>query len=153
MISSWLTSPIGCPKKPLPEDPQRLKLYKLEREYDGVTVYHKVSVKDLQTVANHACRKWKVKPAKIKRYISKEKICGYYVHADSTLYLNAQHHGQNTATMLHELAHHITYNKYSDVQDHGPEFCYIYACLLASYRIMPFDCFMLLAKKWGVKVA
>ena len=137
----------------MPHDPQRYKLYKMEREYIGTSIYHKASLKDLQMVANHVCGKWKVPPIRVRRYSSKEKTFGYYENKTNRIYLNAHRHGQNIGVLLHELAHHITDMRHLDAQDHGPEFCYVYACLLDRYRILPMECFRLLADKWGVTVA
>ena len=154
MLSHYLTHPIPPVRKHSNRDPQRYKLFRLEREFVGTCMYHVVAVNDLQRIADHACKRYKVLPPKVtvfKEYGVKPND-GWY--QNGTIGLNSAYSAQNTCVLLHELAHHINMEKHpEDTQDHGPMFCLIYADLLDQYRIMPFDCFALLADKWGVEIA
>ncbi len=154
MLSHYLTHPIVQVRKHSNRDPQKYKLFRMEREFVGTCIYHIVAVDDLQRIADHACKKYKVLPPKVTvfRETGKRPPDGWYL--DGTIGLNAAYYAQNTCVLLHELAHHIHSSIWwDDTQDHGPKFCLIYAELLDRYRILPFDCFALLAEKWGVEIA
>ena len=154
MLSHYLTHPIPPVRKHSNRDPQKYKLFKMEREFVGTCIYHVVAVEDLQRIADHACREHKVLPPKITvfRESGKRPPDGWYL--DGTIGLNGAYSAQNTCVLLHELAHHIHSTRCpDDTQDHGPMFCRFYADLLDRYRILPFDCFCLLADRWGVEVS
>ena len=163
MISQLLTHPIQRTFKHTPSDPQRSRLYKMEREFVGASVYHSVSRKNLQLVADHVCAYYRITPIKIVVYrdpssrIFGESIA--YSNDDwETSYghvirLNRGFHGANVPTLLHELAHYICDATYKNHRGHGSQFAAIYMHLLDKYRILPAVAFRALAKKWGVKVA
>lgn len=163
MISQLLTHPIQKPVKVGPIDPQRSRLYKMEREFVGMAVSHRASNAHLQEISDHACTYYKIKPLKVVVYDKpSEHIFGesvYYTHDDfETLFghvirLNRGFHGANLMTLLHELSHYIVDDTYENHEDHGKKFAGVYMHLLAKYRVLPSACFRLLAKKWRVKIA
>lgn len=161
MISWLLTHPIQKPTKADIEDPQRSRLYKMEREFVGTSINHHASRAHLQELANHACAYYKIKPLKIVVY-SKPNLrefgeSVYYINDmivfGHTVRLNKGFHGANATTLLHELAHYIVDDTYEQHHDHGKQFAGVYMHLLAKYRILPSSCFRLLAKKWRIAIA
>ena len=62
--------------------------------------------------------------------------------------------GMNVATVLHEVAHQIVYDRYGDkTQDHGPTFMGMYRRLLLDHKIMTEKEFRLTSLKFGLKWA
>ena len=154
MLSHYLTHPIPPVRKHSNRDPQKYKLFKMEREFVGTCMYHVVAVEDLQRITTHACRAYGVPRAEVTVFKDggKKPNDGWY--EDGKIGLNSAYSAQNTCVLLHELAHHIHFARFpDDTQDHGPEFCRIYRELLDSYRILPYECFELLAKKWGIEIS
>ena len=162
MISRYLTQVIPDLPERVACDPQRTRLYRLEREFVGGVVNHVVSRKKLQELSNHACRYYRIKPIKVvvfddprQRFFS-EVLC--YTNNDGTpdfghlIRLNKGFHGANVCSMLHELAHYIADDTYHGSQGHGKQFVGIYMHLLAKYRVLPRDCFRLLAKRYRIKI-
>jgi len=151
VISRWLTVPYKRYRPVKKTDPQRHKLYSMERELIGQSIHTRSSRKHLRDVIAHACRKYKVKPIAL-RFINKpeEKLFGYHEAPPPAIVLNQGFHGANLFTLLHELAHYITDCKYTDVPDHGPEFVKVYMDLLHRYRIIPDYVFKVMAQRHGV---
>ena len=54
--------------------------------------------------------------------------------------------------LLHELAHFLVDEFYTDVEHHGPEYVAIYMHLLDRWKYLPNRCFRLLAKKHRLKI-
>ena len=147
MISKYYTQK-SKEYKPFKGDSQAHLIYRMERDIVGWAVNTHTKKADLQTVADHACRKYyKVDPPEIKIVRRKGAPFGWAIH--STIYLNALWHGDNMAVLLHELAHHILEDEV-DIEDHGPEFVSIYIDLLDKYKMMPRECMELLCTKYGV---
>ena len=154
MLSHYLTHPIQPVRKHSNRDPQKYRLFKLEREFVGVCMYHVVAVEDLQRIADHACKAHGVPPAEVTIFKEYGKKPHDGLYADGVVELNSAYWAQNTCVLLHELGHHIHFIQFpNDTQDHGPAFCRIYAELLDSYRILPYECFALLAEKWGIEIS
>lgn len=167
MISSFLVRRIPRPKPPLKKDPQARKLYKMEREFCGTSIYHHVKRVDLLTILNHACRYYGVMIPKLTLGSnSKDKVFGrsyvtiHYREDDSVefmdeheIWLNRAYHGDNVAVLLHELAHHIVDQRFDRAYDHGKTYCAIYMHLLDKYRLLPSVCFRVLAKRRGIEIA
>lgn len=167
MISSFLTRRIPKPQPPLKNDPQARKLYKMEREFCGISIYHSVKREHLLTILEHACRYYNISaPKLVLGSNAKDKVFGrsfvttHYrpdgsveKETDHEIWLNRAHHGANVSVLLHELAHHITDQYFEQHRDHGKQFCAIYMHLLDKYRILPSDCFRLIAKRRGIKIA
>lgn len=152
-LSSLLTrSP--KPLKPHPGDPQQSIVYTLERSIIGTSINTHCPRAHLEAVVRHACRKYRVTVPKLVLVNREERVFGYSF--DDRIELNRYHHGDNLGTLLHELAHWIVDRLYEDspaIQDnHGPEFVGIYGNLLHDYKLLPIECFKLLAKKHGLKM-
>ncbi len=153
MLSHYLTHPIPPVRKHSNRDPQKYRLFKLEREFVGTCIYHVVAIRHLQRIADHACKAYGVSTVNVVTFeeFGPKPNDGWY--EDGKIGLNSAYSAQNTCVLLHELAHHIQFSKHpDDTQDHGPTFCRIYAELLNDYRILPYECFELLAKKWDIKL-
>lgn len=163
MISRLLTHPIQRTRKHIASDPQRSRLYKLEREFVGTSVYHQVSQRNLQVLANHVCAYYRVKPLKVITYHNPhEKRFGesisysrddFVTQFGEKIRLNSGYHGANLSTLLHELSHYISDLTYQNHRDHGKQFCGIYMHLLDKYRVLPASAFRLMAQKWRISIA
>tara|TARA_R100001143_G_scaffold28420_2_gene28092 strand:+ start:11388 stop:11909 length:522 start_codon:yes stop_codon:yes gene_type:complete len=163
VISRFLTHPIARTNKSCPGDPQRTRLYKLEREFIGTSVYHQASQKHLCLLARHVCSYYCVPEIRVVVYNDPDQKCfgesvSYSDDDFVTTYgheirLNRGYHGANLTTLLHELAHYISDQYFEHHRDHGAQFCAIYMHLLDKYRVLPAFAFRALAKKWGVKIA
>ena len=165
MISPFLTRPIPENLRPAAKDLQRTRLYKMEREFVGVSINHQVSRRRLQELADHACRYYMIQPIKVvvfndpKKRIFGESVYYYYDDHETSkkfgyaIRLNKGFHGANVCGLLHELAHYIVDGTYADHEEHGKKFVGVYMHLLAKYRIFPSDCFRLLAKRYRIKIA
>lgn len=167
MISPYLT------RNALPEftkervacDPQRVGLYKMEREFTGISVSCPTPRRILQEVSNNACRYYRVKPVKVvvfhnpRRRIFGESLSFYYPdepdvpNFNCTIRLNRAFHGAHMVVLLHELTHYITDRIYKGHEDHGRQFVGVYMHLLDKYHIFPNCAFRALAKKHRVKIA
>ncbi len=162
MISPFLTRPINLPRQAPVSDPQRERLYKLEREIMGSSVYHVVSRSNLKVLADHVCRYYRIAAIKIT-VVNQPKVrelgwCISYSYDGGapfgfSIYLNRGFHGANATVLMHELAHYIVDTTYMNHESHGKEFAGVYMHLLAKYRVLPSACFRLLAKKWRIKIA
>lgn len=136
------------------DDPQSHLVYKMEREFIGWSVLTQHDPEYLQCVMKNACRQWKVKPP-LLTISSKPNDRVYGRCDDETIWLNSTKTmpGNNLGTLLHELAHWITDKKYGEeLPAHGKEFVYVYAKILAQYKLFPFDCFLHLCEKHGVEI-
>ncbi len=162
MISPFLTRPIPKPAKPVQSDPQRSRFYKMEREFVGCSVYHKVSRDDLETIMRHACSYYRIKAPKLVVYSKpEERVFGRSEYdempdgslANFEIRLNRGFHGANVCTLLHELAHYIVDNTYENHHGHGKKFVGVYMHLLDKYRVLPAVAFRALAKKWRIEIA
>ena len=162
MISNFLTHEVRRKKKPPKNDPQRNRLYKLEREYIGVSVNAVVSKSNLQDIADHVRRYYKIKQTVKVIVVDQpwEPALGWCeswsvdggVPFDFIIYQNRGYHGASMNILLHELAHYVTDIHWQYHQVHGLEFMAVYRHLLDKYRIMPGICFDVLAKKHRISV-
>lgn len=144
-------------------DPQRARLYQMEREFVGVSVRCPTPRRTLQEISNHACRYYRVKPIKVivfndrRRRIFGESSCWFYEDTGQSyghvIRLNRAFNGAHIMVLLHELAHYITDRIYSGHEDHGRQFAGVYMHLLEKYRVMPSCAFRASAKKHRVKIA
>ena len=127
----------------------------------GVSVYHVVSRRDLQAVADHACRYYCIPSIRVAVYNDPdERSMGEFerlVHddgrvTDQKIRLNRGFHGANVCVLLHELAHYVVDDTYDNVEPHGKQFVGVYMHLMDKYRVMPSCAFRALAKKCRVSV-
>lgn len=162
MISAFLTRPIPKPAKAVKSDPQRSRFYKMEREFVGSSIYHKVSRDDLESIMRHACAYYKIRAPKLVVYNDKDdrrfgESVSYSIDGGPdfghTLRLNRGFHGANVVTLMHELAHYIVDATYENHHGHGKKFCGVYMHLLDKYRVLPAVAFRALAKKWRIEIA
>lgn len=151
MISKWFTHPPPKLKPDQKRDPQRRRMYRMEREFDGASIFTRTERHCLEDVLTHACRKYSVPRARLVIGRSKERLMGY--SDDEKVYLNAAFHGQNLQTLLHEIAHWITEHLFEDHDTHGAEFTAIYMQLLNGYRVLPEFAFRKLARQYKLKIA
>ena len=153
MISRFYTNKAKPSKRrPPKDDPQKYKVYAMERSWIGTSLHTTVPLKELQAVANHACQRYGVRPPKVKTYSKpKERVFGA-AYEDGTICLNRGFHGQNLSVLLHEVAHHISDRIHPDTESHGPEFVSVYTHLLHMYKVMPLDCTHMLALQFGVSI-
>ena len=131
-------------------DPQRHRLYAMEREIIGMAIATRSSASALQAMLSWLCRLSAVKVPKLVLISKKEKTMGW--SDEDKIELNVSFDGANFATLIHELAHHIVRKKFSDCASHGAEFVAIYRELLAVAKLLPRDCFDVLAKRYGVVI-
>lgn len=140
--------------KGIASDPQRHLVYAMERRIAGWAIYAHVEEEDLQRIADYCCRKFKVKRVGVvvenMGGTSDARVFGYC--RDNSIHLNADFHGDNTAVLVHELAHFITDQKFPDVETHGPTFMEVYAQLLDMLNLFPYDQFLSLCAEYGVAV-
>lgn len=151
MITKWFTHPPPKLKPDQKHDPQRRRCYHMERKFDGGSIFSKTERKVLEDLVTHACNKYKVDRPRLVVGRSKEKVMGYTT--DDIIYLNSWFHGQNTHTLLHELAHWITHELFDEYDNHGKEFMCIYGHLLDAYRILPWFAFTRLCRESRLQVA
>jgi len=163
VISRFLTRQPGKGrKKRLVSDPQRRKLYYMERHFDGMTIKHHAERQHLLDIRDHVCKYYGLEPIKLYIVDRKPPEEGHddlgwttttYEDESCALYLNRAWYGDNAQTLLHELAHYVTDSHYEDHQTHGGQFCAIYMHLLDKYKMLPSDAFRVLAKRFGVRIA
>ena len=151
MLSRFYTLPaIQTRKKPLKNDPQRYRVYAMERCLIGSSINQHMRLLHLQVIAAHACRKWHVPRVHVTTTDKDVDIFGWCT--GSSIILNTSFHGDNIGVLLHELAHWVVYHFFPDVTDHGPVFMDVYADLLDQYKVFPRDCLLLLAARYDVEV-
>lgn len=134
----------------------------MEREFVGVSINHRVSRADLQTVADHACKYYRIKPIRVVVFNAPEqRVFGSFNYCEDetgepynqVIRLNSGFHGANVTTLLHELAHYIVDSTYEGHAGHGKKFVGVYMHLLEKYRIIPSDAFRVIAKRRGIEIA
>lgn len=150
VISKWFTHPPPKLKPDQKFDPQRRRCYHFERKFDGGSIFSKTERGVLQDLVVHVCNKYKVERPRLVIGRSKEKMMGYTT--SEKVYLNSSYHGQNTMTLLHELAHWVVDKQFEEHDNHGPEFMCIYMQLLDAYRLLPEFAFRKLAGEAGLKI-
>jgi hypothetical protein len=121
----------------------------MERTICGMAVDTQTKLSTLLSILHHACREWKVPVPALRR----EKTPYVYGSTDDTsICLNPEYGGLNTATLLHELAHWIHEKRgYACAEHHGPAWAGIYAKLLDRYNVLPIEAFEAMAKRWQVE--
>jgi predicted SprT family Zn-dependent metalloprotease len=133
-------------------DPQRERVYCMEREFIGQAVGHSTPRAHLEEIIRDACRRFGVDEPALRIVNKPERVYARYFD-DESIRLNRGFHGDNVSTLLHELAHHLTWKLAPTAQDHGAEWCAIYRRLLHLYRMMPRAGFDALARKYRLRVA
>lgn len=150
MISRWLVIPTAKKRHKIKSDPQRHRIYALERELIGQSINTQSKASHLRDVLLHACTKYNVTAPVLHIIDSKDPIFGWT--DEDGIHLNESFHGCNTFTLLHELAHYIMDRTYEPpFEYHGPEFVKVYMDLMHRYRILPKYAFKVLAERHKVK--
>ena len=161
MISNFLTHKVRRKKRSPKLDPQRNRLYKLEREFIGSSVNHVVSKANLKDIADHVCRYYKLKSVKIIVVDQPwEPALGWCeswsinngAPFNFVIHLNRGYHGASAQVLLHEVAHYIVDSFWQGHEPHGPEYTAVHRHLLSKYRILPDICYDVLAKKHNIAV-
>ena len=136
---------------PDPLDTQAHRVYRFESDLCGASVGHKMALIDLKAVSVTACRTWKVKKPKLG-IVSQPKARVYGWQTEDGIELNSACDGQNLTTLLHEMAHWIVHSRHYAVEDHGPEFMWIYIELLDQFKLLPRICALQLCDIYKIEV-
>lgn len=136
-------------------DPQKERLYSLERELIGKPKRN--SLRRLTLVAMRLFQRYKVRPIPV--WVQWDTADRYAYYEDEKKHLQRivlndrdDYCGVNLSTLLHEVAHHILMTHYArTLQDHGPEFVSLLRDLFSQYRIASNARFDKLARKHKVK--
>jgi hypothetical protein len=153
VISKLITHPGKRPKPGPQYDPQRERVYAMEREIIGMCVHHSAKRADLIGIVEHACKYYGVPVPRLVITNRPDKtVFGWTDH--KKIVLNRGYHGANTPTLLHELAHWIV-DQFDPlhIEAHRPQFVGVYMHMLEKYRLMPEAGFRSLAKKYKVRVS
>jgi hypothetical protein len=119
------------------QDPQAERVYEMERDELGGHFSHKLNLSVLRELAKTVCKEYKV--PQVTLYIRRIKGFDGAWHTDNSIYLHADV-GMNAATLLHEVAHHITahlHPKAHNKAPHGGRWVRVYAELLDRCRLVP----------------
>ena len=125
-------------------------LYALEDEFSGSCSHSNSTRCQLDTLAAEVCHYYVIDVPNI-RFINTRRN-QHTAWFDHEIVLNRAREGANGMTLLHELAHYIIDEFYTDVEHHGPEFVAIYMHLLDRWKYLPNRCFRLLAKKHRLQI-
>jgi len=148
-INPFLTRRTKKPKQACKSDPQRHLVYWMERKIAGWAIYQHADVEDLQRIADYVCRRYKVKRVSVViENKGDQRVFGW--HVDNGIHLNADFHGDNTAVLVHELAHYIADQVLPSDESHGKEFVTIYGELLDMLNLFPLKLFFIMCDDHGV---
>lgn len=153
MIDRRLTRKPRLSGKPIKADPQRHRVYSMERTIVGQAVGTHTDSKVLNDIVRHACREWGVERPNCG-WSAETRPSVYGSCDDDSIRLNPLYDGDNTAVLLHELAHWLTFKVFEasdDLQDHGPEFMGVYRYLLDRYNMIPSVAFDALMQRWDIE--
>ncbi len=149
MISRYFTHKPRAHKY-VADDPQRHKVYTMEKSIVGWCVNTSTSRESMLDVIKHACKYYKVPAPRLKLVKQVGQPFGWCI--EGAIELNRAWHGNNMGVMLHELAHHIIDETAPDAETHGPTFMEVYAYLLDKYKMLPRVCLDALAEQYDVQV-
>lgn len=139
--------------KPDPDDSQQHRVYRLESCLRGGHSGHVAPRDFLRAALTRACVTWKLRGDKRPDL--------HFVHVNNQRYgwqdsngitLNAKEDGQNLFTLLHELAHWICYVRDYAVEDHGPEWMWVYIELLDQFNVIPRSAMVHLCDLYQVEI-
>lgn len=149
MIPQRLTRRARLTGRKIKSDPQRHKVYSMERTIVGWAVGTQTCSTVLSDVISHACREWNVDVPllEIERRRNVYGSC-----SDDSINLNPKYDGMNLAVLIHELAHWISDRVFdSPGHDHGPRFVGVYRYLLDRYNMLPNYSFDAMCRHWDVE--
>ncbi len=120
-------------------DPHGEALYSWENSWPGWDRNH-LSLRQCRALAKTVCAHYKVKcPAMVHHESGPDGMSKPWDNRISLLDgKRLQLGGRNVSTVLHELAHHVTWHLHGErVQDHGPTFLRIYLDMLIRAKVAP----------------
>lgn len=143
----------GNPSRAIKSDPQRHKVYAMERSIIGSSIYSSVPLHILQAIADNACKAERAPLVKVRLVEEKGALFGYW--EDGYVCLNQNYHGANIGVLLHEVAHAITDYWFEGIglPDHSPEWAYTYLKLLDKYNVIPKYAMLEICRRFEVEVA
>lgn len=134
------------------EDPQKQKVYDWEDAW-GPWALNSLTIAQCRDWIEGACQLWGVDPPQVTQHRTREES---YCHVKwGVISMQGGKHGgrggKNCAITLHEAAHWIVFQKFSDQpQDHGPTFFGVYIWLLENSRIAPREALQASARAFGI---
>jgi len=139
-------------------DPQAQRLYDFENSFMRAALQARCTLKQLQKLADKACRRWRVPTTKVVfaqgpywyglYYEDFNRICLYDAPKRRRI-----GHGRNMHVLLHEVGHHIDACLYESEESHGPVFAAIILDLYDHYGVLPEIAFRQLAAAYNIKIA
>ena len=152
-ISRFVTQRVRQPRQHVKSDPQRYRLYFMERTLLGNIMEHQCKSKYIQAIVDRACDNFCVPPAAVS-IVHRPKIRIWGWQLFDRLTFNRGFGGCNIHIVLHEVAHYITdeLTEGADgVQNHGPEFVGVYRALMDQFNVIPNCAFDALCSRWNLK--
>lgn len=126
-------------------------LYALEDGVGGHCEHSTSTRHQLECLAESVCHYYAVESPNI-RFINTRRDSHSAWFDGTEIVLNRSREGANGMALLHELAHFLVDEFYTDVEHHGPEYVAIYMHLLDRWKYLPNGCFRMLAKKHRLKI-
>jgi len=121
------------------DDPQKEAVYSWEDSW-GPWNYNSLTLSQCREWIKRACKLYGVEPPRVRQHRRREYSWCHVILGIISIQGGAPHTrgGRNCATALHEVAHWITYKKFSDkVLDHGPTFLGVFMYLLEEAEVAP----------------
>lgn len=132
-----------------PDPQQRLVRLMEKREFIGHE-QHTITLKHLRRHLRRLSKLFNVPRPKL-RVSENHGLVAAYDYDTGTIELGKRA-GKNLFTLAHEFAHHYVWVRCGDkAQEHGPTWVRAYARALHIVRVMPFESFLFVCRKWGVK--
>lgn len=133
-------------------DPQRTRVYDMERKAFYAWALHATTVPRLRRMANAVCSHYDLEPVTFA-FLSPRSIYRGMYDVDNDEIELCPNQGRTALLLAHELAHHVISKLHPRAQDHGPLWAKHYAEILQFLGVMPADSFRVAARKHGVTVA
>jgi len=140
-------------RKPDASDPQRDSVYRWEESHETWNVCT-LSLEQCDALANAALKAAHCLPVSVIQGPSNR----YSWNVPGRRLISMQgpskrgRGGMNQATLLHEVAHQICFDRHRDrIQDHGRTFLALYRELLLKYEVMTAKEFSLTANNFGLR--
>jgi len=134
------------------EDPQKHLVYRWEEAWAPWGI-NSLTIQQCRDWIEAACKLYEVDPPRVTQHRTREYS---YCHVTQGV-ISMQGGkmggpgGRNCATALHEAAHWIVHQKFSDqAQDHGPTFFGVYVWLLENARVAPREALHASANSFGI---
>lgn len=139
-------------KKSPKSDPQRSRVYEMERHAVANHLHHKMSERDLRTTLRALSEAIDVPQPKLQIRRMGNDYVGDYTIESSLIRVDAKL-GMNLRTLMHEYAHHVhQQHTYKGEPAHSPRWVRIYFQLLDMTRMVPIEGMLAVARQYGVKV-